>query len=100
MKVSIVIPCYNERGTIERILREVERAPVADKEIIVVDDYSVDGTREVLRERVDGVMAKVVYHDRNQGKGAALRTGFARATNSGIEGKSRLGCFRGEIPFW
>jgi glycosyltransferase involved in cell wall biosynthesis len=80
MKVSIVIPCYNERGTIERILREVERAPVADKEIIVVDDYSVDGTREVLRERVDGVMAKVVYHDRNQGKGAALRTGFAAAT--------------------
>ncbi|MFL5577736.1 MAG: glycosyltransferase family 2 protein [Gemmatimonadaceae bacterium] len=80
MKVSIVIPCFNELHTIERILREVHASPVNDKEVIVVDDCSTDGTRELLRERVDGCLARVVYHERNQGKGAALRTGFASAT--------------------
>jgi glycosyltransferase involved in cell wall biosynthesis len=80
MKVSIVIPCYNEVRTIERILAEVHASPVADKEVIVVDDCSTDGTRDLLKERVDGRLAHVVYHERNQGKGAALRTGFASAT--------------------
>jgi glycosyltransferase involved in cell wall biosynthesis len=80
MKVSIVIPCYNEVRTIERILAEVHASPVEDKEVIVVDDCSTDGTRDLLKERVDGRLAHVVYHERNQGKGAALRTGFASAT--------------------
>ena len=80
MKLSIVIPCYNEVRTIEKILAEVQASPIADKEIIVVDDYSTDGTRELLRAKFDGGVARVVYHERNQGKGAALRTGFAAAT--------------------
>ena len=81
MKLSIVIPCYNEVRTIERILAAVHASPMADKEVIVVDDCSTDGTRELLRDRVESSgLARVVYHERNQGKGAALRTGFAAAT--------------------
>jgi glycosyltransferase involved in cell wall biosynthesis len=81
MKVSIVIPCYNEVGTIEQILAAVLASPVSDKEIIIVDDCSTDGTRGVLKERIEGRgVARVLYHEHNQGKGAALRTGFAAAT--------------------
>lgn len=80
MKLSIVIPCYNERATIESIVRAVKAAPVAEKEIIIVDDCSVDGTRDILRDTVAAQVDKVIYHDRNQGKGAALRTGFKAAT--------------------
>lgn len=78
--LSVVIPVYNEAGTIDRILEAV-RAVEMDIEIIVVDDFSTDGTRDRLREIVnsDGSL-KVLYHDRNQGKGAALRSGFAAAT--------------------
>ena len=78
--LSVVIPCYNEKKTIHEILRRVRDVPIL-KEIIVVDDCSTDGTREILRgmEQADGDL-KVVYHERNQGKGAALRTGFRHAT--------------------
>ncbi len=78
--LSVVIPAYNEKKTIHEILRRVREVPIR-KEIIVVDDCSTDGTREVLREmeKRDGDL-RVVYHDRNQGKGAALRTGFRHAT--------------------
>jgi glycosyltransferase involved in cell wall biosynthesis len=78
--LSVVIPAYNEKRTIHEILRRVRDVPIP-KEIIVVDDCSTDGTREILREmeKRDGDL-KVVYHDRNQGKGAALRTGFRHAT--------------------
>jgi glycosyltransferase involved in cell wall biosynthesis len=78
--VSIVIPCYNEIATIEMLIDAVECAPVPDKEIILVDDASTDGTRELIREKLEPRVARVVYHDRNRGKGAALRTGFAAAT--------------------
>ncbi len=80
MKLSIVIPCFNESSTIENIVAAVKVAPVADKEIIIVDDYSSDGTRDILRERIASQVDKVIYHERNQGKGAALRTGFKAAT--------------------
>lgn len=80
MKLSIVIPCYNERATIENIVAAVKAAPVAEKEIIIVDDCSTDGTRDILRERVASQVDKVLYHEFNQGKGAALRTGFQAAT--------------------
>jgi Glycosyl transferase family 2 len=78
--LSVVIPCYNEKRTIHEILRRVREVPIR-KEIIVVDDCSTDGTREILRE-MDGRDAdlKIVFHERNQGKGAALRTGFRHAT--------------------
>jgi len=80
MKLSIVIPCYNERSTIENIVAAVKAAPVPEKEIIIVDDCSSDGTRDILRDRVTSQVDKVIYHDVNQGKGAALRTGFQAAT--------------------
>ncbi len=78
--LSIVIPCYNEAATIETIIAHVLAAPIRQKEIIIVDDYSTDGTREVLESKIKPKVAKVIYHDRNYGKGAALRTGFQKAT--------------------
>jgi glycosyltransferase involved in cell wall biosynthesis len=82
MKLSVVIPCYNEFDTIDRIVDAVARAPHEDKEIIVVDDCSRDGTREKLKTEIEpaGRVHKVLYHERNQGKGAALRTGIRAAT--------------------
>jgi len=80
MKLSIVITCYNERKTIRSIVDAVRAAPVADKEIIVVDDCSADGTRDILKAEIAPLVDKILYHDVNQGKGAALRTGFAAAT--------------------
>jgi len=80
MKLSIVIPCYNEISTIEEIVQAVIDAPVEDKEIVIVDDCSTDGTRELLKEKISGLVDKVIYHEENQGKGAALRSGFKSAT--------------------
>jgi glycosyltransferase involved in cell wall biosynthesis len=79
MKLSVVISCYNERNTIEALVKTVKEAPYADKEIIIVDDFSTDGTRDILRTRLEGGGITVVYHERNRGKGAALRTGFKHA---------------------
>ncbi len=80
MKLSVVIPCYNEAKTIRTIVERVRAAPVADKEIIIVDDCSRDGTRDLLRTQIAPLVDKIIYHEVNQGKGAALRTGFAAAT--------------------
>jgi len=74
--LSVVIPVYNEKGTIRQIIDRV-RAVDIPKEIIVVDDFSTDGTGDVLRSMEPG-MVRVFYHDRNRGKGAALRTGFSQ----------------------
>jgi glycosyltransferase involved in cell wall biosynthesis len=77
MKLSVVMPVFNEVQTIEEILARVQAAPF-DKEIVVVDDYSTDGTVDLLK-KIGGETEniRVFYHDRNRGKGAALRTGFA-----------------------
>jgi glycosyltransferase involved in cell wall biosynthesis len=75
--LSVVIPVYNERQWILEIIRRVKDVPVP-MEIIVVDDFSTDGTREMLR-KLDEPSVRVIFHERNQGKGAALRTGFAAA---------------------
>lgn len=80
LKLSIIIPCFNERSTIESIIEAVRSSPVQYKEIIVVDDCSTDGTHDLLAQKIAPQVAKVIYHDRNQGKGAALRTGIAAAT--------------------
>ncbi len=80
MKLSIVIPCYNEAGTIRQIVDRVRAAPIADKQIIVVDDGSRDGSPEVLRREIAPLVDQIVFHEVNRGKGAALRTGFAAAT--------------------
>ena len=79
MKLTVVIPVYNEAETIEEIVRIVQDVPV-EKELVLVDDCSKDGTREKLaglESAYDNV--RVVYHDVNRGKGAALRTGFQHA---------------------
>lgn len=78
--LTVVIPCYNERDNIENIVRRVLDSGIANKEIIVVDDKSTDGTRDILREKIAPLVSRIIYHEVNQGKGAALRTGFAHAT--------------------
>jgi len=80
MKLSIVIPCYNEVGTIGQIVRKVKSAPLEDLEIIVVDDFSTDGSRQVIRDEIEPEVDRVVYHDTNMGKGACLRSGFELVT--------------------
>ncbi len=84
MKVSVVIPCYNEKDTIEKIVEAVCNAPLKSREIIVVDDCSKDGTQTLLRERLSSMVDRIIYHSVNQGKGAALRSGFAAATGDFI----------------
>jgi glycosyltransferase involved in cell wall biosynthesis len=81
MKLSIIVPVYNEKNTILRVLERIEKTPY-EKEIIVIDDFSKDGTRDILRELDASRRApcvRVLYHEVNQGKGAALRTGIAAA---------------------
>ena len=80
MKLSIVIPCYNERATIEEVVKAIRAGPVQDIEIIVVDDDSTDGTKELLTQKPPGWVDSVILQERNQGKGAALRRGFQTAT--------------------
>lgn len=76
MKLSVVVPVFNEKDTVEQIIQAIRESPVQDIEIIVVDDHSTDGTRDILREKIEPLVEKVLYHERNMGKGAALRTGF------------------------
>ena len=78
--LSIVIPCYNEKDNIETIVNKVLQAPVTNKEIIVVNDKSTDGTEKILEEKIRPLVSQIIYHKVNQGKGGALRTGFAHAT--------------------
>ena len=79
MKLSIIIPCYNESSTIVSLINAVKQSPVTDREIIIVDDGSKDGTRDILDQLSDPEV-RVIFHKVNQGKGAALRTGFQEAT--------------------
>jgi glycosyltransferase involved in cell wall biosynthesis len=80
-KLSIVIPIYNEKDTLETIISQVRQVdiPIA-KEIILIDDGSTDGTRDLLRNLPENPDVVKVFHEMNQGKGAALRTGFSAAT--------------------
>ncbi|MEJ2760298.1 MAG: glycosyltransferase family 2 protein [Gammaproteobacteria bacterium] len=77
--LSVIIPCYNEKATINTILEAVARSPVENQEIIVVDDYSTDGTRELLQNELRNGIDVLVLHEVNQGKGAAIRSGFEKA---------------------
>lgn len=79
MKLSIIIPCYNERSTIHAILDAVRRSPYPHKEIIVIDDFSTDGTREILKHELEQKVDRVIYHEKNRGKGSALRSGIKAA---------------------
>jgi glycosyltransferase involved in cell wall biosynthesis len=88
LRISVIVPVYNEKATIRQIVDRIRAVPIP-KEIIVVDDGSTDGTREVVAEMAEeeGTVSlsplgdlRVILHERNRGKGAALRTGFAQAT--------------------
>jgi glycosyltransferase involved in cell wall biosynthesis len=78
LKISVVVPVYNEKNTIREIVKTIQQVSL-EKEIIIVDDCSTDGTREILKGMA-GNNLKILFHDKNQGKGAALRTGFQEVT--------------------
>ena len=80
MKLSVIIPCYNEIGTIEAVVDAVKKASYHSKEIIIVDDCSTDGTRRLLQDKIAALVDLVIYQDVNRGKGAALRAGISAAT--------------------
>lgn len=80
MKLSVVIPCYNEEGTIRAIIDAVRASPCRPGEIIIVDDCSCDNTRAILRTEIAPLVQEIFYHDVNQGKGAAVRTGIRAAS--------------------
>jgi len=80
IKISIVIPCFNESNSIKDIINAVIDSPVPNKEIIIVDDCSTDGTRDILQQQIGPLVDKIIYQDKNQGKGAALRAGIASIT--------------------
>jgi len=88
MKLSVIIPCYNESRTIEQIIRAVRSAPVSPLETAVVDDGSADGTREILAT-LGLIVDQIICQPSNYGKGAAVRAGFAVAT-----GRKHSGSFR------
>lgn len=79
MNVSVIIPCYNEKSTIQAIVEAVKAVNIAS-EIVIVDDGSTDGTRDILKHWAkDDALVRIIFHQQNQGKGAAVRTGFAEA---------------------
>lgn len=79
-KLSIIIPCFNERMFLPELVARVQDAPVAAKEIIIVDDASTDGTTELIRDQIAHRVDAVIHHERNRGKGAAIRSGLTRVT--------------------
>lgn len=78
--LSVVVPCYNEISSIGRVVECILEAPIQNKEIIIVDDKSTDGTAKLLKRKIEPMVSKVIYHKTNTGKGGALRTGFSYAT--------------------
>ena len=80
MKLTVIIPCYNEKNTIRSVIDAVRASPIALKEIIVIDDCSSDGTRQILANELAGSIDMLIFHESNQGKGAAIRSGIKLAT--------------------
>jgi len=80
VRLTVIIPCFNEIKTIERLVDAVRNSPYKDKEIIIIDDCSTDGTREKLKNIIENNVDRIVYHDVNRGKGAAIRSGIKAAT--------------------
>ena len=82
-KVSIIIPCYNEKNTIEKILLKVKNYKIFNKEIIVVDDNSNDGSKEIIKKLANSdndIDLKAIFHEKNLGKGAAIKSGMREAS--------------------
>ena len=84
MKLSVIIPCFNELATIKQIIDAVRHSSWSNIEIIVVDDFSTDGTRDILKNDLAEVIDQLILHERNQGKGAAIRSGIKEATGEVI----------------
>lgn len=84
MILSVIIPCFNEKNTIKEIIFAVKNSSYQHQEIIIVDDFSTDGTREILQNEIEPLVDKVIYQTHNQGKGSALRTGIASASGDMI----------------
>ena len=82
MKLSIIIPCYNEQKTISVILDKVRNLKDYDKEIIIVDDCSTDGTKEILKKLENSIEIKILYNDKNRGKGYCIKKGIDSSTGS------------------
>ena len=82
--LTIIIPCYTERNTIEKLLQQVTGAPVANRQVIVVDDFSTDGTRDLLQGPLAQYIDILLLGESNQGKGAAIRNGISKATGDFI----------------
>ena len=81
LSISVIIPCYNEKDTVVQIVEAVKKSGGQIDEIVIVDDCSTDGTRDILENiAAKGPICTVLYHDKNQGKGGALATGFKAAT--------------------
>lgn len=80
MKLTVVIPCFNEVKTIKSVVKAVQQSPIENYEIIIVDDGSTDGTRELIEQELSSQVDQIIFHPVNRGKGAALRSGFAAAT--------------------
>jgi len=80
MKLSVIIPCYNELQTIDKIISAVRNSSYENKEVIIIDDCSTDGTREKLRNEIAHQVDRIIYHEKNQGKGAAIRRGIREST--------------------
>ena len=79
MKISIIIPCYNEEKTISKIIKKVENFNLFNKEIIIIDDGSIDNTKKILSElSKENKDIKIYYHESNEGKGASLKTGIKK----------------------
>ena len=80
MKVSIIIPCFNEKNTITEILQKVRNESNFNKEIIIIDDFSTDGTRQILQEEINKNIEKLILNDKNYGKGYSVKEGLKVAT--------------------
>ena len=76
--LSVIVPCFNEMKTLDKVINNIQNSPVDPKEIIIVDDYSKDGSREFLK-KINSKNIKTIFHDKNLGKGAALFSGISKA---------------------
>lgn len=80
MLLSVIIPCYNEKNTIEALVQAVLNSSYTNQEIIIIDDFSTDGTKEILQEKIASKVQKIIYQTHNQGKGNAIATGIKEAS--------------------
>lgn len=82
--LTVIIPCYNEKNTIEEIVDKVIASPLKNKEIIIVDNVSTDGTRDILKNKIEKKVSKVIYNEKNIGKSGSLKVGFKVATGDAV----------------